>query len=160
MSIKKLRSVLILALISTVIVGCVQPQSGGMRPSTNQFSSQWVDITMGGMTASSGTGLVLALNLANKSNKALEVSVSFKAPDPKQQCEIEKQIKNKGSTLFQCPQTSVTPNVDYPIAITIYTLGEQGEKQLVENANTKFHFSENDARGFEQLIKAMESVGQ
>lgn len=160
MNIKKLRSVLVLALISAVMAGCVQRQSGGIRPSSSQFSSQWVDITMGGMMAFPETGPALALNLANKSSKTLEVSVSFKAPDPKQQCKIEKQIKNKGSTLFQCPQTSVTPNVDYPIVITIYTLGEQGKKQLVENANTKFHFSKKDARGFHQLIKALKSVKQ
>ena len=142
------------------MTGCIQRQSSGLSPSSSQFSSQWVDITMGGVMAFPETGPALALNLENKSSNALLVSVSFKAPDPKQQCKIEKQIKNKGSTLFKCPQTSVTPNVDYPVVVTIYTLVEQGKKQLVENANTKFHFSEKDARGFDLLIEALKSVKQ
>ena len=160
MNIKKIRLVLVLAIIITVIAGCAQRQIGRVRPSSAQFSSQWIDITIGGMMAFPETGSALALNLANKSSKALEVSVFFKTPDPKQQCDIKKQIKNKVPTLFQCPQTSVTPNVDYPIAITIYTLGEQGEKKLVEDTSTKFNFSEKDAKGFDQLLQALKSVEQ
>ena len=45
--------------------------------------------------------------------------------------------------------------MDYPITIAIHTLGEHGENKLVETANTKFHFNEKDAKGFEQLMKAL-----
>lgn len=158
MNIKNLRSLFVLVLISTVIIGCVPRQSGGVRPPSNQLSSQWVNMTMGGMMASTETGTALTLNLANKSNNALSISVSFKVPDPKQQCKIEKQIKNNGSTLFQCPQTSVITNVDYPVSITIYTIGLQGEKQLVENTSTKFRFSKEDAEAFEQMVKVLKSM--
>ena len=129
--------------------------SGSTRPTADQFSSQWVSITMGGMMAFPETGPALALNLANKSSTTLDVTVSFKAPDHKQQCKVTKHIKKNSSTFFQCPQTSITTNIDYPITIAIHTLGELGEKQLVESANTKFRFSEKDAKAFEQLRKAL-----
>lgn len=135
--------------------GSTRAGSGSTRPTADQFSSQWVSITMGGMMAFPETGPALALNLANKSNTTLDVTVSFKAPDHKQRCEVTKQINKNNSTLFQCPQTSITTNMDYPIAIVIHTLGELGEKQLVETSNTKFHFSEKDAKAFEQLRKAL-----
>ncbi len=128
---------------------------GSTRPTADQFSSQWVSITMGGMMAFPETGPALALNFANTSNTTLDVTVSFKAPGHKQQCEVTKHIKRNSSTLFQCSQTSITTNMDYPITIAIHTLGELGEKDLVETTNTKFRFSEIDAKAFEELRKAL-----
>ncbi|MCX2982242.1 hypothetical protein EYC98_15375 [Halieaceae bacterium IMCC14734] len=130
--------------------------SGSTRPTAYQFSSQWVSITSGGMMAFPGTGPALALNLANGSSTPLDVTVFFKAPDHKQQCEVTKQIGSNSSTFFQCPQTSIATNTDYPISITIHALGESGKKKLVETTSTKFNFSKKDAEAFEQLRKALQ----
>lgn len=105
------------------------------------------------------TGPALALVLANKSTETLEVTVSFLTPDPAQRCKVTKQIVQKKSEIFQCPQKSVTPNVDYPVSVAIYALGSQGDKKLVDNPQTKFFFSEQDAGAFEQLRKTLESLG-
>jgi len=134
----------------------VEDQGGGLRPTSKQLSSQWVDITMGGIMAFPEKGPALSLDLTNKSAQTLEVIVSFLSPDPAQRCEITKQIARGQSELFQCPQKSLTSNVDYPVNMAIYTASVQGDRALVESPKTKFYFSEKDARAFEQLIKTLE----
>lgn len=156
MNSEQLRLGVVAGVIAFVVVGCAALQGGSARPTSKQFSSQWVEVTMGGMMAFPGSGPALALDLANKSTETLEVTVSFLAPDPAQQCEVTKQIARQKSELFECPQYSVTPNTDYPVSVAIYALGSQGGKKLVENPRTKFFFSERDARAFEQLIRTLE----
>ena len=158
MAIKNLRLLSILTAICVISFGCVQHQNSGVRPSSSQFSSQWVKVTMGGMMAFPETGPALALNLVNKAKETIDVTVSFKSPEPKQRCTITKQIKIGGSALFQCPQSSITPDTDYPVTVDIHKLSENGKKILVESPVTKFYFSESDARGFKELAAALKSI--
>ena len=144
------------SIVPNAVTALAAPQGGSLRPTSKQFSSQWVDVIMGGMMSFPETGPALTLNLANKSTETLEVTVSFQTPDPKQRCNITSQIEKKKSVLFQCPQKSVTPNKDYPVSVAIYITDSQGNKKLAENPTTKFYFSKNDAKAFEQLIKSFE----
>jgi hypothetical protein len=142
-------------LLSAVIASCAAPQGGGLRPTEKQFSSQWIDITMGGMMAVPGKGLALTLNLKNKTKQPVYVLVAFVTPDPAQRCEIAKQLDASLSALFSCPQKSLTPNKDYPIDISIYT--DEGRTSLIENPKTKFYFTEKDARAFDELSRKIEA---
>jgi hypothetical protein len=85
------------------------------------------------------------------------VLVLFDTPDPSQRCKISKQLDVSQSALFSCPQNSVTPNADYPIEIEIYA--DEGRTNLVENPTTKFQFSEEDVKAFDELSSAMETEG-
>ena len=155
MNVLKMMKVAIAILLSIVVTSCAAPQGGGVRPTSKQFSSQWIEITMGGMMALPGEGLALALSLKNKSSKTLQVSVAFITPDPTQRCEVTKQLNSAQSSLFSCPQKSLTPNTDYPIEISIYS--DEGHKNLVEKPRTQFYFSEKDAKAFEELTKKLEA---
>jgi hypothetical protein len=143
--------------LSVAIGSCAVPQAGGLRPSDTQFSSQWVEIGMGGMMSIPGKGLSLALDLKNKGKQTVYVMVVFDTPDPSQRCEIAKQLDASQSALFSCPQNSLTPNADYPIEIEIYT--DEGRSNLVENPTTKFLFSEKDVQAFNELSRALEAEG-
>ena len=155
MNARKIVQVSVAVLLSAVIASCAVPQGGGLSPTEKQFSSQWIDITMGGMMAMPGEGLTLSLNLKNKSQKTLHVLVAFVTPEPTQRCEVAKQLDASQSSLFSCPQKSLTPNKEYPIEISIYT--DEGRKNLIENPKTKFYFSEKDAKAFDELSKKLEA---
>ena len=155
MKVLKMVNAAIAILLSIVVTGCAAPQGGGLRPTSKQFSSQWIDITMGGMMALPSEGLALALSLKNKSSKTLQVSVAFVTPDPTQRCEVTKQLNSAQSSLFSCPQKSLTPNTDYPIEISIYS--DESRKNLVDKPQTRFHFSEKDAKAFAELTRKLEA---
>jgi hypothetical protein len=155
MNAQKMVQISVAILLSAVIVSCAAPQGGGLRPTEKQFSSQWIDITMGGMMATPGKGLALTLNLKNKTKQPVYVLVAFVTPDPTQRCEVAKQLDASQSSLFSCPQKSVTPNKDYPIEISIYT--DEGRKNLIESPKTKFYFSEKDAKAFDEISRKLEA---
>ena len=155
MNVQKIVQVSVAVLLSALIAGCAGPEGGGLKPTEKQFSSQWIDITIGGMMAAPGEGLALTLNLKNKTKQPVYVLVAFITPDPAQRCEIAKQLDASQSALFSCPQKSVTPNKDYPIDIAIYA--DEGRKNLIESPKTKFYFSEKDAKAFDELSKMLET---
>ena len=142
-------------LFSLSVMSCATPSGGGLRPSPGQFSSQWVDILMGGVMAPPGEDLALMLSLKNKSQQDLDVTASFVTPDPTQRCTESKQIAAGKSAMFSCPQKNLTPNADYPVELGIKTISAKGDRVLVESPKTKFYFSEKDVRGFEEAMKAL-----
>lgn len=136
-----------------MVAGCAVV--GGLRPTTRQFSSQWLDIDMGGLMASPGGEPALQLLLRNRSEKQLEVVVAFATPDPTQSCHVAKQLNGGQTAFFTCPQTSITANTDYPISISIY--GDKERRNLLENPRTKFFFREEGVKEFEALRKKLEA---
>lgn len=155
MSVLKIINTAIAIVLSVVVTGRAASPGDSLRPASRQFSSQWIEITMGGMMALPGEGLVLALSLRNRSSKPLQVSVAFVTPDPKQRCKVTKQLNPAQSAMFSCPQKSVTPNADYPIEISIYS--DKERKSLIERPSTQFRFSEKDVKAFVELTKALKT---
>lgn len=149
------RAWFVAVLFSLSVTSCATPYGGGLRPSSGQFSSRWVDILMGGVMAPPGEGLALMLNLKNKSQQELDVTTSFVTPDPAQRCTETQQIAAGKSAMFSCPQKNLTPNADYPVELGISTISAKGDRVLVESPKTKFFFSEKDVRGFEEAMKAL-----
>jgi hypothetical protein len=103
---------------------------------------------MGGMMGLP-EGPALALELQNKTEEPLWVTVSFEAPNPTERGEITDKIEARGQYLFTHLQHSITPDTDYPIRLHIYT--DAAHSQLVESPDTKFRFSQRDAKVFERL---------
>jgi len=155
MSVKAILQVWATVFLSVLIAGCAGLDVGGLKPTQEQFSSQWIDITMGGMMAAPGEDFALTLNLKNKSKQPVYVVVGFMTPDPSQRCEIAKQLDASQSALFSCPQKSVTPNINYPVDIAIYD--DEGRTNLLESPKTKFYFSANDAKAFDELSRMLET---
>jgi hypothetical protein len=147
--------ILMAVVFSAGMSSCAVPQGGGLGPTEGQFSSQWVGISMGGVMGIPGEGMVLALDLKNRSRQDLHVLVEFVAPDPTQRCEVEKQIDASKSSFFSCPQKSLTPDKDYPVRLYIYT--DKERKNLIESPQTKFRFSESDAKAFDELSRRLQT---
>ncbi|MSR61208.1 MAG: hypothetical protein EXS08_02005 [Planctomycetes bacterium] len=147
MKLSMLARLLISAMLALLASACSSP-GGGLGPSASEFSSSWVDITMGGMMGLPA-GPALGLSLHNKTDKSLWVTVAFEAPDPTQRGEVADKLEPRGQQLFTYPQRSITPDADYPIRLQIYT--DAARTQRVESPETKFRFSQKDTQAFESL---------
>lgn len=139
--------------ISLLLTACGSQPFGGLRPTARQFSSQWVDITLGGIIGLPDQGPALHLELQNKSKDAIWVTVDFQSPAPNQACTVTKELPGAGSQKYTCPQRALVAHVDYPIQISIFL--DKDRAKLAEVARTKFRFSERDAAGFEALMKTL-----
>ena len=140
-------------LFAATATGCAGTSSGGLRPGQGEFSSDYVDITLGGMIALPGEGPALALQLQNKTQGALFVSVAFEAPDPAQRCESTKTLAAGESHMYKCPQSSLAVDQDYPVHIAVY--GDETRSELLESPRTKFRFGEQDAAAFQALVDSL-----
>lgn len=141
------------AALFLFLIGCV-PQSGGLRPTSRQFSSDWVSISMGGMMQVPGENeMALNLVLKNKTDKPIWVKVTFNAPAPGEICSDTEKIDPAKTYSFNCPQKTLVANTDYPIEVITYLDGP-GSNQ-VERTFTKFFFSKRDVKGFDAITKML-----
>ena len=132
--------------LAVVSAGDAISQSGGLRASEGQFFSEWVEIVAGGMMERPGEGRVFGLNLKNKSQQPLWVTVVFRTPDPSQDCEATKRVDAGATEMYTCAQTSLTVNRDYRVYIKIYE--DKSRTALLESPQTKFRFGKSDAAAF------------
>ena len=134
---------------------CAETQGGGLRPSAGQFSSNRVEIMMGGMIGLPEEGPALALQLKNSTSQPLWITVDFKTPDPAQQCRVTKRLDAGETHMYTCAQKSLTVDRDYPIVIAVFE--DENRTRLLESPETKFWFGELDAAAFLSLMESMKS---
>ena len=139
--------------LAILAAGCAGLTGGGLGPGRGQFSSEWVEIVMGGLMGDSEEGLVLSLSLKNKSQQPLWVTVDFRAPEPGQPCQVTERIDVGGTERYTCAQSLVVAEQDYPIHIEVY--GDESQTALLESPQTKFWFGKSDAAAFEANVERL-----
>lgn len=149
-------------ILATLIVGltataCGGPKDGGgLRPDASQFSSEWLEVSMGGMMSVPGEGPALTLNLKNKSRKPVWVEVEFSTPEASQNCTVDKFLAVDGGGMFTCAQTSLVQDADYPVLVRTYS--DSQKTSLLESTQTLFRFDAKDVAKFDSLVEAMRSA--
>ena len=76
------RFLLVVLGLFAVVGGCTSSNAGGLRPSKEEFTSDCLEVTMGGMTVDPDVGLALTLGLKNTTQEAAWVRVRFESPPP------------------------------------------------------------------------------
>lgn len=144
-------------VLSLYLVSWV-PQSGaqsGLRPTSSQFSSDWVKVTMGGMMqVPDGNEMALSLGLNNKTDKTIWVRVTFNSPAPGKVCSATEKIDPGKTHMFTCPQKTLVANTDYPVEVLTFLDGPDSNQ--IESTHTKFYFSDRDVKGFNVLVKYLQ----
>ena len=155
-----MRSRVILAsafMAAILVAACGGPKDGGgLRPDANQFSSEWLEVSMGGMMAVPGEGPSLSLSLKNTSRKPIWVQVEFSTPDAAQDCTVDKRLEVGGGGMFLCAQQGLIQDQDYPIFVRTYS--DAQHKQLLESTQTHFRFGAKDVAAFNRLVQSTRSA--
>ena len=138
------------------LAACGGPkEGGGLRPDSSQFSSEWLEVTMGGLMAVPGEGPSLTLNLKNTSRKTLWVEVEFSTPHASS-CTVDKVLEVSSGGMFVCAQTTLVADQDYPVLVRTYSDSER--TKLLESTQTHFRFDAKDVAKFESLVQSMQSA--
>ncbi len=138
-----------------VVGGCTSSNAGGLRPSKEEFTSDCLEVTMGGMTVDPDVGLALTLGLKNTTQEAAWVRVRFESPPPNTPGEAVRKLDPGASEMFIHSQSSVVPETNYPIFVETYR--DAALTQPVEKTQTQFWFSHKDATIFHELAKKLQS---
>jgi hypothetical protein len=151
------RLILVASIIGVTVTACGGPKGGGgLRPDSSQFSSEWLEVSMGGMMSVPGEGPALTLSLKNKSRKPLWVEVEFNTPDVSQHCTVDKFLAVDGGGMFMCAQTALVQDRDYPVLVRTYS--DTRKTKLLESTQTMFRFDAKDVAKFNSLVEAMQSA--
>ena len=142
------------ALVFVTTLASVLPaagsRGGGLTP--EEFRSQSLGITAGGVMASPDSRAQLALTLTNKTDRALWLVVRFAPPAPDHACEETQRLEAKGEGLFTCAQEALVADVDYPITIGVF--GDSGLTEPIETNATHMRFGKKGVKRLEEWIQA------
>ncbi len=134
-------------LILTMSVGCATRSH--LKPSKEQFDSNFVDIEVGGIVMEVGGPPKLNLLLKNKYKTALSIEVQFLVPPPSEACVISKKIEPTKISYFRCSLKDVAAETDYPFTVSVYR--DEGVSKLVEKKGTKLRFKNKSIERMKKL---------
>ena len=124
---------------------------GCTTPTPGQFSSDYLEKGVGGLTVWPEVGLALLETLTNRTREPVWVRVTFEAPAPNRPGKVVQRLGPGATGNFIHPQVSMVTGVDY--LITIETYRDAALTQLVERAENKFRYSEKQRAVFEKFAK-------
>jgi len=142
------------ALVFVTALASVLPAaaSRGGRATPDDFHSQSVGITAGGVIAGPDSRAKLVLTLANKTDRALWLVVRFAPPPPNQACEETQRLEPKQDGHFTCAQDSLVADVDYPVTIAVF--GDSGLTEAMETNATHMRFGKKDVKRLGEWLQA------
>lgn len=141
---------LLVATIATVTPAAVWGQVQFRAP--KNFRSQSVEIKMGGLTTTPDSRPQLLLMLSNKTDRTVWLGVHFTPPAPNAGCDEAKRVESKQEVMFACAQDSVIADVDYPLAVTVFT--DSALTDTVEASSTQMRFGRKDLIAFGEWAEA------
>ena len=142
----------LLSAILAVLASSCATHNGRGAP---EFTSQYLDVQNGGLATLPQEGLSLMLQLKNKSEHPLWVSVDFAPPEREDRCEQVARLDPGKSQMFSCAQETITPEEDYIVYVAVFA--DEDMTDMIETPHTKFRFSEADVAVFEEVMRSMES---
>lgn len=136
------------AVVILLLSGCAGPQATGLVPA--DFSSNWVEVSSGGVIGEPGGKPELLFTVRNKSERRLWVKVRFAPPSPNPECVLSKKLEPGEKSHYPCRQEKMVPDADYPIFVSVHF--NEGLTDQAETAQTKMRFSKRDVDAFEKFL--------
>lgn len=136
------------AVVALLLSGCAGQQATGPGPA--DLSSNWVEVSSGGVISEPGGKPELLFTVRNKSERVLWVKVRFAPPSPNPECVLSKKLEPGEKAPYPCGQEKIVADTDYPIFVSVHL--NEGLTDQAESAQTKMRFSKRDVDAFEKFL--------
>ncbi len=133
-------------VLPTALNACALLPWGDATPEPVTLASP-VDILSAGLLADRDGGAELGLILNNVSERLLWVRVQFATPSGQGGCMTVKELPPGERGAFLCPQSTLTPGIDYPVRVTVFSDPEQSRWEDVINTELRFEQADLQALG-------------